>query len=337
MCVVCGCGSDDHLNQEPQSVDLADQTSGLDHSPRNLSSAQFEGESASRLIKLELNILDSNNKYALQNREHFKSHDVCALNLMSSPGAGKTTLLCATIQLLKDQYPALSVAVIEGDQQTELDAERIRATGTKAYQVNTGKGCHLDAKMIGHAFSKLHDHSHSNHHHHHHHHHHHSDADVQHSHPVQESSLPKSLLFIENVGNLVCPALWDLGEQAKVVILSVTEGTDKPLKYPDMFAACELLIINKIDLLEHVDFDVQRCIEFARRIKPNLKVIELSATKGSGMNLWIQWLLGELRFNQVEGSPQMPSHIDELIKRRLELEKNLNKINAELSQLTSLK
>ena len=333
MCVVCGCSSDDHPNQEPRTGDLADQTIVLDHSPLNPSSSQFEGESASRLIKLETNILGTNNKYALQNREHFKSHDVCALNLMSSPGAGKTTLLCATIQLLKDQYPALSVAVIEGDQQTELDAERIRATGTKAFQVNTGKGCHLDAKMIGHAFSKLHDHSHS----HHHHHHHHSDADIRHTHSVHESSFPQSLLFIENVGNLVCPARWDLGERAKVVILSVTEGTDKPLKYPDMFAACELMIINKIDLLEHVDFDVQRCIEFARRIKPNLKVIELSATNGSGMDLWIQWLLGELRFNQVECARQIPSHIDELLKKRFELEKNLNNINAELAQLTSLK
>ncbi|WP_304305249.1 hydrogenase nickel incorporation protein HypB, partial [Pseudacidovorax intermedius] len=155
------------------------------------------------------------------------------------------------------------------DQQTSFDADRIRATGAPAVQVNTGKGCHLDAPMVAEAFGQLHSHDH---------HHHHGDA-------------AGSLLFIENVGNLVCPALWDLGEAAKVVVLSVTEGEDKPLKYPDMFAAAELMVLNKVDLLPHLRFDVQRCIDMARRVNPTLQVLQLSATTGQGMDAWLDWLL----------------------------------------------
>jgi len=204
---------------------------------------------------------------------------VTAYNLVSSPGSGKTTLLVATIERLQQQHPALPVAVIEGDQQTSFDADRIRATGAPAIQVNTGKGCHLDAPMVAEAFAQLHTHDHAHDHGHSHghdHHHHHGDD--------------HSLLFIENVGNLVCPAVWDLGEAAKVAILSVTEGEDKPLKYPDMFAASQLMILNKTDLLPHVKFNVARCIDLARRVNPAIEVIQLSATTGEGMDAWLHWL-----------------------------------------------
>jgi hydrogenase nickel incorporation protein HypB len=185
------------------------------------------------------------------------------------------------------------VAVIEGDQQTSVDADRIRATGAPAIQINTGKGCHLDAPMVAQGFARLdlhaaqhlHDHEHENHpahslglpHHH--------GRSHSHAHASQ------TLLFIENVGNLVCPAMWDLGENAKVAILSVTEGDDKPLKYPDMFAAATLMILNKIDLLPHVSFDVARCTDYARRVNPDITILELSATTGKGMQAWLDWLL----------------------------------------------
>jgi hydrogenase nickel incorporation protein HypB len=229
------------------------------------------GLSQARAIKLETDILGANNAVARANRAHFEAHGVTALNLVSSPGSGKTTLLCATIEALGRHAPGLPVAVIEGDQQTSFDADRIRATGAPAIQVNTGKGCHLDAPMVAEAFHRLplhHEHGHD------------------HGHPRGHGGL----LFIENVGNLVCPALWDLGEAAKVAILSVTEGEDKPLKYPDMFAAARLMVLNKIDLLPHLRFDVERCVAFARRVNPAIEVLQLSATTGEGMDAWLHWL-----------------------------------------------
>jgi hydrogenase nickel incorporation protein HypB len=242
------------------------------------------GMSQGRAVKLEADILGANNRVAQQNRAHFLAHGVTALNLVSSPGSGKTTLLCATIEALKTHAPGLPVAVIEGDQQTRFDAERIRATGAPAIQVNTGKGCHLDAPMVAAAFAQLHRHEHSPSHDHE---HGHSHSHTEHS---AKAAQAPSLLFIENVGNLVCPALWDLGEAAKVVILSVTEGDDKPLKYPDMFAAASLMVLNKIDLLPHVSFDVARCIERARRVNPRIDILQLSATTGEGMHAWLHWL-----------------------------------------------
>ena len=242
--------------------------------------------SQARAIKLETDILGANNRVAAQNRTHFESHGVTALNLVSSPGSGKTTLLCATIVALKARSPEVAVSVIEGDQQTSFDADRIRATGAPAVQVNTGKGCHLDAPMVAEAFAQLHDHGHG----------HGQGGDgstqpghVQHHHHHHRES-EKALLFIENVGNLVCPAVWDLGEAAKVVILSTTEGEDKPLKYPDMFAAASLMVLNKIDLLPYVAFDVARCIELARRVNPSIEILQLSATTGEGMEAWLHWL-----------------------------------------------
>ncbi|KFN19552.1 hypothetical protein JM66_08080 [Aeromonas bestiarum] len=209
-----------------------------------------------QLIAIEMDVLAKNNKLAAHNREHFDEAAQLVLNLVSSPGSGKTTLLCETLRQLADKRPC---AVIEGDQQTSADADRIRATGVPAVQINTGKGCHLDAKMVHDACHQL---------------------------PANEGGI----LFIENVGNLVCPASFDLGEKYKVAILSVTEGEEKPLKYPDMFAAAQLMVINKIDLLPHVSFDVARCIENAKRVNPYIQVIQVSATTGEGMDAWLNWL-----------------------------------------------
>jgi hydrogenase nickel incorporation protein HypB len=228
MCITCGCGDRPHFSYAP----------------------------ASRTLQIEQDILAKNDAYALDNRKRLAAQHVFALNLVSSPGSGKTTLLCKTIEALRGGRP---VAVIEGDQQTSNDAERIRATGAPAIQINTGKGCHLDAHMVGHAIEQL-------------------------------GLAERSLLMIENVGNLVCPAAFDLGEAHKVVILSVTEGEDKPIKYPDMFAAADLMLLNKVDLLPYLAFDVERAIEYARRVNPKIEVIRVSATTGEGMADWLAWL-----------------------------------------------
>ena len=230
--------------------------------------------SQARAIRLEADVLGANQRIADANRAHFAGHGVIAYNLVSSPGSGKTTLLCATIEALKVRAPGLPVGVIEGDQQTTNDADRIRATGAPAIQINTGKGCHLDAPMIAEAFARLPLHGH--------HHHHGQD----HAHAADPS-----LLMIENVGNLVCPAMWDLGERAKIAILSVTEGEDKPVKYPDMFAAARLMVLTKVDLLPHLDFDVAQCIAFAQRVNPDIEVLLVSARTGVGMDAWLDWLL----------------------------------------------
>ena len=205
-------------------------------------------------------MLATNDACAAANRVLFTASGCFVVNLMSSPGSGKTALLVRTLTDLKGRFPA---AVIEGDQQTSLDAERIRATGVPAIQVNTGKGCHLDALMVTRAVGGL-------------------------------GLTANSALFIENVGNLVCPAAFDLGETRRVVVVSVTEGEDKPLKYPGIFAGADLLLINKIDLLPHLAFDVGRLLEYARRIKPGLEVIELSALTGQGLERWYGWIEGGL-------------------------------------------
>ena len=213
------------------------------------------GMAPTRMVQIEQDILAKNNAYATRNRQLLAERGIFALNLVSSPGSGKTTLLCKTIELLG----STPVAVIEGDQQTSQDADRIRASGAQAIQINTGKGCHLDAHMVGHAMAQL-----------------------------QLSD--DALLLIENVGNLVCPAAFDLGEAHKVVILSVTEGEDKPIKYPDMFRAASLMLLNKIDLLPHLTYDVDAAIGYARRVNPQIRVIQLSATSGEGMGEWLAYL-----------------------------------------------
>lgn len=263
-----------HVAVDPASGDL--------HFGAGAAKVSVPGMSQARAIRLETDILGENDRVAAQNRAHFAAHGVTALNFVSSPGSGKTTLLCATIEALKTRAPGLPVAVIEGDQQTSFDADRIRATGAPALQVNTGKGCHLDAPMVAEAFARLHR-------------------------PDHESSL----LFIENVGNLVCPAMWDLGEAAKVAILSVTEGEDKPLKYPDMFAASTLMLVNKIDLLPYLNFDVERCIAFARRVNPAIEVIRVSATTGEGMGDWLTWIESRLKADAVAG---LRAGIDDIVR-----------------------
>ncbi len=226
--------------------------------------AHVPGMSQARMVQIEQYILSKNNTYANANRQRFDERGIFALNLVSSPGSGKTTLLCKTIELLKDK---VTINVVEGDQQTANDAERIRATGVAALQINTGKGCHLDGHMVGHAMQRLQ--------------------------PADDS-----LFLIENVGNLVCPAAFDLGEHHKVAILSVTEGEDKPLKYPDMFRAARLMLLNKVDLLPYLSFDVQKAIDAARRVNPQIEVIQVSATSGAGMADWLGWL--EARYAETQ-------------------------------------
>ncbi len=281
MCVVCGCANPT-VTRPGEGHVAVDAATGDLHYGAGAARVSVPGMSQARAIKLEADVLGENNRIAAANRAHFAAHGVTAYNLVSSPGSGKTTLLCATIEYLKRHAPALPLAVIEGDQQTSNDADRIRATGASAIQVNTGKGCHLDAPMVAEAFSRLHLHAHHDHEHD----HAHDPHDHGHGHDHAHS-----LLFIENVGNLVCPAMWDLGEAAKIAILSVTEGEDKPLKYPDMFAAARLMVLNKTDLLPHLDFDVPKCIEYARRVNPAIEVLLVSAKTGAGLDAWVEWLL----------------------------------------------
>jgi hydrogenase nickel incorporation protein HypB len=252
MCGICGCSQPGKINKL-QPLNRPIHQHGHDHGHHH--------HDAERLIKVEQDLLSKNNAYAEQNRTYFQQNNIFTLNLVSSPGAGKTTLLVETIKALKDRVP---IAVIEGDQQTEHDADRIRATGVPALQINTGRACHLDAHGIGHAIMEL-------------------------------GVKANSLLAIENVGNLVCPSSFDLGEAHKIVVLSVTEGDDKPIKYPDMFHAADLMIINKTDLLPYVDFDVDRCVNYARQVNPGIQIIQLSATKGDNFSAWTDWLAGHVK------------------------------------------
>lgn len=270
MCTVCGCGGEEtgtagHEHTHPHGHEHdgyhyhAPQGRDL-HFGLGPTHTHVAGMSQQRLVQVERDILAKNNGYADRNRRAFAQRALFVLNLVSSPGSGKTTLLTRTIERMKHTLP---IAVIEGDQQTSFDADRIRATGVPAIQINTGKGCHLDAHMVGHALERL-------------------------------PALEDGLLLIENVGNLVCPAAFDLGEAYKVAILSVTEGEDKPLKYPDMFHAASVMILNKIDLLPHLRFDVEKCVDYARRVNPGIRVIRLSAESGEGMDEWVTWIGDEV-------------------------------------------
>ena len=256
MCTTCGCGEGE------VKIEGHDHSHEHNHHHHHDHSHDHSG---SRMVQIEQDILSKNNQYAAANRKWFSERGILTLNLVSSPGSGKTTLLTRSINDLKSELP---LSVIEGDQQTANDAERIRETGVKALQINTGKGCHLDGHMVGHALEQL-----------------------------QPDN--GSVLFIENVGNLVCPAAFDLGEAHKVVILSVTEGEDKPIKYPDMFYAADLMLLNKIDLLPHLQFDVERCIQYAQQVNPKIKVLQLSATSGEGMDSWYQWLKTSRQLAQI--------------------------------------
>jgi hydrogenase nickel incorporation protein HypB len=250
----------DHDHDHDHDLDHDHWTGGHGHAPINCGAGaaglRVAGLSQARTIRIERDILAKNAAYAMANRARLRHLDTLALNIVSSPGSGKTTLLVRTITDLAKRY---AIAVIEGDQQTSRDADRIRATGVQAMQINTGKGCHLDAHMVGHAMDHL-------------------------------ALAPGGLLFIENVGNLVCPAAFDLGEAHKIIVLSTTEGEDKPLKYPDMFAASDLMLLNKSDLLPHLDFDVPACMQAANRINPRLKILLVSARTGEGMADFTAWI-----------------------------------------------
>ena len=244
MCIDCGCaGTTDHPHHH-------------DH------------DHGARTLRIEEDLLAKNNRLAAGNRARFGAAGLFVLNLVSSPGSGKTTLLERT---LTDLQGRLTFAVLEGDQQTSLDADRIAATGVPAIQINTGAGCHLDAHMVAHG--------------------------------VETFDLPATdILMIENVGNLVCPAAFDLGEDHKVALLSVTEGDDKPLKYPQMFRAATLMVINKTDLLPYVDFDLDRCKAFARQINPQMAILELSCRSGEGLAQWYAWLEAGVKRKQGAGA-----------------------------------
>jgi hydrogenase nickel incorporation protein HypB len=280
MCATCGCSDDSKPRlvdlQSGKTIDLESIQShdhhhhdgGHDHGHGHHSHDHHHdhdhdhdhehghSHSHGRVITLEQEVLAKNDKLAERVRGWLAGRDVVALNLVSSPGAGKTTLLERTIADLAGEIP---ISVIEGDQQTVHDAERIKSAGSKVVQINTGTGCHLDASMVSRAL-------------------------------VQLDPPRKSVVMIENVGNLVCPALFDLGELAKVVIISVTEGDDKPVKYPHMFRAGQVMILNKIDLLPYVQFNVEKCIAFARQVNPKIHIIQLSATRGDYMEDWYGWL-----------------------------------------------
>jgi len=268
MCTMCGCGvvtigqhdhSHDHGRSHGHSHDHGAHQTGDLHFGHGPAGIEVPGMSQSRLIEIETSIFHKNAFYAAANRTWLHQRGWLTVNLMSSPGSGKTTLLCATIDRVGGP-----VAVIEGDQQTSNDADRIRATGAPAIQINTGKGCHLDAHMVGRALGQL-------------------------------GSDPGTILFIENVGNLVCPAAFDLGEDARVVVLSVTEGEDKPLKYPDMFTSCRLALLNKIDLAPYCDVDLELYEANLRRVNPLIEIIRISARTGDGMKQWVAWLEAEAR------------------------------------------
>jgi hydrogenase nickel incorporation protein HypB len=292
MCGTCGCGQgekrveDIHLHQAHEHADhnhshqhghghadrhehshthpdgtIHSHSHGHEHAHAHASSHQHtRGEDAAagetRLLSVERDILARNDAIAAEIRRALQAAKTLALNLVSSPGSGKTALLVETLKRIGDKCP---LAVIEGDQETTADADRIRATGVPAIQINTGKGCHLDADLVRTAMARL-------------------------------GTPANGILFIENVGNLVCPAGFDLGEAHKVVIVSVTEGEDKPLKYSGMFAASALMVVTKTDLMPHLDIDIDRLIENARRINPTIGVLKLSAKSGEGMDRWIHWL-----------------------------------------------
>ena len=257
MCTVCGCGQTDESHHLHDHVHHPHGHSHDHHYGSGMAGVSVAGFSQDRLIQIEQNILSKNDGYAEANRQWLADRHLLALNLVSSPGAGKTTLLVQTLNLFPNGTP---LGVVEGDQATANDADRIRETGVPAVQINTGRGCHLDAHMVGHALPDL---------------------------AMQYGGV----VFIENVGNLVCPAAFDLGEAFKVVILSVTEGDDKPLKYPDMFAAANVMILSKMDLLPHVDFDVDKAVERALRINPDLEVLRVSARDGTGIQEWCDWIV----------------------------------------------
>ncbi len=260
MCSTCGCGQEENgatILKPGEFVQADGHQHDHRHTHHHQGHAHDHHHHRKTVLEVEQEILGRNQLLAERNRGYFAAKKITAINLVSSPGSGKTTLLETTLADLQDK---VTFRVIEGDQQTMNDANRITALNVPVVQVNTGKGCHLDSEMVYRAFDRL-------------------------------EMAPESILMIENVGNLVCPALFDLGENYRVVIISTTEGDDKPVKYPDMFAHAHVCLINKIDLLPYVNFDMERAKDYARRINPNLVFFAVSATTGEGMGNWYKWLL----------------------------------------------
>lgn len=276
MCTTCGCSDTESATITDPVTGAQTAIAGPDHGHTHAHGEHHHHHEHSdhhhiyhegtlhagvhgRTIKLEQDLLAKNQLVAERNRGRFEGREILAVNFMSSPGAGKTTLLEKTIGAL-DQ--SASVYVVEGDQATLNDAERIKSTGAPVVQINTGTGCHLDAEML--------------------------------SRGIAELKPPRgAIVFIENVGNLICPALFDLGERAKIVILSVTEGEDKPIKYPHMFRACQVMLLSKIDLLPYLQFSIEDCVDYARQINPDIHIIPVSAETGEGMDAWYAWLNAE--------------------------------------------
>ncbi len=264
MCTTCGCGDEAGISVTllggavARSEGTKDHGHGVDHAHHVHAES---GDDQARSVLLEQHILSKNDALASENRRWLANQGILAVNLMSSPGSGKTTLLERTIREMGDE---LAVSVIEGDQETPLDAERIRAAGRPVAQVNTGAGCHLDAQMVRRALDVL-------------------------------APGPETTVFIENVGNLVCPALFDLGEGQRVVVASVTEGADKPLKYPHMFRSAALVVVNKVDLLPYVDFEVAAFTAAVRLVNPQVEVVTVSATTGEGLEGWYSWIQARSR------------------------------------------
>ena len=267
MCGTCGCDEDagpryTTLSGNPAPSDHAhDQHAHDEHAGHRIGHSHPDEPGTARTVLLEQRVLSRNDQLAQLNRAALEAGGIVAINVMSSPGSGKTTLLERTIRDLGGTTP---VVVLEGDQETVLDAQRIRAAGAPVVQVNTGSGCHLDAGMLARGLARL-------------------------------DPPPGSLLFVENVGNLVCPALFDLGESGRVVVMSVTEGDDKPVKYPHMFRTADLVLINKTDLLPYVDFDLPRCTDQIHGLRPGVEVLPVSATRGEGMADWYRWLRARRR------------------------------------------
>ena len=255
MCGVCGCGEDNSVQIRKPGEENHSHSHNHEHGHSHARNHSHE-HSNSIEIQVEQDILNKNNLLAERNRGYFDAKNIFAINMVSSPGSGKTSLLEKTI---KEQKNNLDLFIIEGDQQTMNDAERIKKAGAPVIQINTGQGCHLDADMVNKAVKSLN---------------------------VNDNSI----LFIENVGNLVCPAMFDLGESKRVVVISVTEGEDKPIKYPAMFNTSDLCIINKIDLLPYLDFDIEKLKNYALQVNHNLEFIELSVTSGEGVDKWHEWL-----------------------------------------------
>jgi len=264
MCGVCGCGSDSVVIKKPKNH--LDHDHGHDHHHDEDENHHHHGDKT--VIDLERDILSKNNIDAARNRGYFEAKNIFTLNLVSSPGSGKTSLLETTLGGLKEK---IDFYVIEGDQQTQNDADRIDALNVPVVQINTGKGCHLESDMIYDAVKQL-------------------------------APTDNSVLMIENVGNLVCPSMFDLGEQKRVVIISITEGEDKPLKYPDMFHSADICIINKMDLLPHLNFDLEKLKTYALQVNHHLEFFEVSATTGQGMDSWYSWLQKELEVNQLKNA-----------------------------------